>query len=88
MYQIRDGGLRDYQKINTSKEDGKLNVAIAGNRRLMQELTESFKSLLIETAQHLKGHQRRRFMALTVQEWGKGGQRLAERELGWNRDLS
>lgn len=53
----------------------------------MPELTESFKSLLIETAQHLKGHQRRRFMALTVQELGKGGQRLAERELGWNRDL-
>ncbi len=26
-------------------------------------------------------------MALTVQELGKGGQRLAERELGSNRDL-
>lgn len=53
----------------------------------MLELTDSLKSLLIETAQNLKGHQRRRFMAQTVKELGKGGQRLAERELGWNRDL-
>ena len=53
----------------------------------MLELTDSLKSLLIETAQNLKGHQRRRFMAQTVKELGKGGQRLAARELGWNRDL-
>ena len=53
----------------------------------MLQLTDSLKSLLVETASNLKGHQRRRFMALTVQELGKGGQRLAERELGWNRDL-
>lgn len=53
----------------------------------MLQLTDSLKSLLIETANNLKGHQRRRFMAQTVQELGKGGQRLAARELGWNRDL-
>lgn len=53
----------------------------------MLELTDSLKSLLIETAENLKGYQRRRFMAQTVKELGKGGQRLAERELGWNRDL-
>ena len=53
----------------------------------MLELTDSLKSLLIETAQNLKGHQRRRFIAQTVKELGKGGQRLAQRELGWNRDL-
>ena len=53
----------------------------------MLKLTDSLKSLLIETAQNLKGHQRRRFMAQTVKELGKGGQRLAEKELGWNRDL-
>lgn len=53
----------------------------------MLQLTDSLKSLLIETANNLKGHQRRRFMAQTVQELGYGGQRLAERELGWNRDL-
>ena len=53
----------------------------------MLQLTESVKLLFIETANNLKGHERRRFMALTVKELGKGGQRLAERELGWNRDL-
>lgn len=41
----------------------------------------------METANNLKGHQRRRFMAQTVKEMGKGGQRRAESELGWNRDL-
>jgi Rhodopirellula transposase DDE domain len=51
------------------------------------ELTDSLKSLLKETAQTLKGHERRRFMAKTVEELGSGGQRLAERELGWHRDL-
>lgn len=49
------------------------------------ELTESLKELLIETANMLKGRDRRRFMALTVRELGPGGQRLAERELGWSR---
>ena len=53
----------------------------------MLELTDSLKSLLIETANNLKGHQRRRFMAQTVKEIGKGGQRKAEKELGWNRNL-
>lgn len=49
------------------------------------ELTESLKTLLIETAQTLKGSARRRFMARTVAELGAGGQRLAQRALGWNR---
>ena len=49
------------------------------------ELTESLKELLIETARKLNGRDRRRFMALTVKELGPGGQRLAERELGWSR---
>jgi Rhodopirellula transposase DDE domain len=51
------------------------------------ELTESLKSFLKETAQTLKGHERRRFMAKTVEQLGSGGQRLAERELGWNRHV-
>jgi len=38
-----------------------------------------------ETAQPLKGAERRRFLAQTVQAWGAGGQRRAERELGWSR---
>jgi hypothetical protein len=53
----------------------------------MLELTDSLKVLLQETAERLKGHERRRFMAQTVAELGVGGQRLAERELGWHRDL-
>jgi hypothetical protein len=49
------------------------------------ELTDSLKQLFIETAQALKGSARRRFMARTVSELGRGGQRRAERDLGWNR---
>jgi len=49
------------------------------------DLSASLKSLFIETAQTLKGHARRRFMAQTVRELGPGGQRRAEGELGWNR---
>ncbi len=49
------------------------------------ELTEEVKALLLNTAKELKGSARRVFMARTVQALGPGGQRLAERELGWNR---
>ena len=49
------------------------------------ELTTSLKELLIDTAKSLNGSARRVFMAGTVKELGKGGQRRAERELGWNR---
>src|SRR3712207_3526343 len=49
------------------------------------ELTDSLKALFIETAQTLKGSARRRFLAGTVKELGRGGHRRAERELGWNR---
>ena len=50
------------------------------------ELTDALKSLFIETAQMLKGSARRLFMARTVEKFGAGGQRLAQRELGWNRE--
>jgi hypothetical protein len=49
------------------------------------ELNERFRSTLIETAETLRGPQRRRFLAQTVQSFGPGGQRRAETELGWNR---
>lgn len=52
----------------------------------MLELTDGIKALFKETAERLKGSERRQFMAKTVEELGTGGQRLAERELGWNRD--
>jgi len=50
------------------------------------ELTASLKALFIETANTLSGSARRLFMARTVKELGPGGQRRAERELGWNRE--
>jgi hypothetical protein len=49
------------------------------------ELTDTRKAWLMETAKALKGADRRRFLARTVKELGHGGQRLAERALGWNR---
>src|SRR2546422_4760630 len=51
----------------------------------LMELTEEIKALLWNTAKDLKGSARRMFMARTVQALGEGGQRLAERELNWNR---
>jgi hypothetical protein len=49
------------------------------------ELTDSLKALFIETSKALKARARRLFMARTVKELGPGGQRRAERALGWNR---
>ncbi len=52
----------------------------------LMHLSDSLKTLFRETAKTLKGHARRRFLAQTVKELGPGGQRRAERELGWNRE--
>jgi hypothetical protein len=41
--------------------------------------------VLIDTAEILKGSQRRLFMAKTVNALGPGGQRWAEEHLGWSR---
>ena len=49
-------------------------------------LTDSRKALFVETAQTLKGSARRLCIARTVKELGPGGQRRAERDLGWNRE--
>lgn len=49
------------------------------------ELTDSLKALFRDTAKALKGSARRVFMARTVKELGPGGQRQAERDLGWSR---
>ena len=51
------------------------------------ELTDEQKTLFIETAEKLKGSDRRIFMAQVVKMLGRGGQRRAERELGWCRDV-
>jgi hypothetical protein len=49
------------------------------------ELTDSLKSVFMDTAKQLKGSARRIFMARIVKELGPGGASRAERELGWNR---
>ena len=49
------------------------------------EFTDSLKALCMDTARSLTGSARRLFMARTVKELGPGGQRRAERELGWSR---
>ncbi len=49
------------------------------------EMTDELKVFLNETACTLKGSARRVFMARAVRDLGEGGQRRAERELGWNR---
>jgi len=49
------------------------------------ELTDSLKTLLIETAKSLKGSARRLFMARTGKELGPGGQQRAARALRWGR---
>jgi len=51
------------------------------------ELTEEVKEFLIKTAKELQGSARRLFVARTVRLLGKGGQRRAEEELGWDRGL-
>src|SRR4030095_4047861 len=52
---------------------------------LPMELTDSLKTLLIETAKSLKGSARRLFMARAAKELGPGGQQRAARELRWGR---
>src|SRR5262245_30725262 len=52
---------------------------------MLMELTDSLKTLLIETAKSLKGSARRLFMARTVKELGPGGQQRAARALRWGR---
>ena len=70
---IRKGS--DFKESNTGS-----------GRGARREGNDSFKTFLKETAKSLKGAPRRLFMARTVKELGYGGQSLAERELGWNRE--
>lgn len=49
------------------------------------EPAKELKLLFIQVAKDMKGYERRIFMAQVVKMLGKGGQRQAERELGWDR---
>ncbi len=51
------------------------------------KLTETLKGIFTKTAEALKGHACRIFMAQVVKSLGKGGQRRAETELGWDRGV-
>lgn len=76
--------VRDLQEINKSKS------SLCDNQYIWHKvikLTDTLKTLFQETAKQLKGSEHRRYIAQTVKELGKGGQRLAERELGWDRNL-
>ena len=57
-----------------------------GWREVLIELTDSVKKVFKETASQLKGAARRRFQAQIVMELGYGGQLLAQKELGWDRN--
>ena len=49
------------------------------------ELSKEWGTIFIETGQELKGYTSRIFKAKVVTGLGKGGQRRAEEDLGWNR---
>lgn len=49
------------------------------------EVTPELKDVFVQTANVLKGSDRRLFMARVVKSLGHGGPSYAERELGWNR---
>ena len=49
----------------------------------MPELSEELKRTYMQTAQVLKGSERRQFMAQIVKSLGKGGQSYAAREFHW-----
>ena len=52
----------------------------------MPELSEELKQTYIETAQALKGSDRRQFMARIVKSLGYGGQSYAARAFHWGRN--
>lgn len=55
------------------------------NLQKIDRLSPEMKLFLNETRSNLKGSERRTFMAKVVRLMGKGGQRRAEKELGWSR---
>jgi len=50
------------------------------------QISPEMQYLLNQTRDKLKGTERRQFMAHVVSLMGKGGQRRAKNELGWDRD--
>jgi hypothetical protein len=50
------------------------------------ELTADVREVILTGVEALKGPAVRRFKAAIVRKLGRGGQRQAEQELGWNRE--
>lgn len=59
---------------------------IAVPTQAIEKITPELKVALNEAKSKLKGSDRRQFMAQVVKSLGPGGQRRAQRELGWNRN--
>ena len=55
-------------------------------KKQLIQITPEMKYFLNQTREGLKGTERRQFMAHVVSLMGKGGQRRAKYELGWDRD--
>lgn len=55
-------------------------------REQLTHISPEMKSFLNQTRDGFKGTERRQFMAQVVLLMGKGGQRRAKYELGWDRD--
>ena len=49
------------------------------------KISPELREMYIQTASNLRGSERRVFMAQVVKMMGRGGQRRAEIEFGWNR---
>ena len=71
---------------NTTKEEFFMSDQIEFSQEDLVNITPGMKRLLDDTRLKLKGTDRRQFMASVVLLMGKGGQRRAERELGWTRN--
>ena len=56
-----------------------------GGLAVLETMASWVRKLLLSAVEKLKGPARRAFMAETVEALGKGGQRQAEQQLGWNR---
>nr|WP_320042657.1 Druantia anti-phage system protein DruA [uncultured Desulfobacter sp.] len=67
------------------KGEAMMNHPELPNLEKTNEFSLELKLFLNDTRSNLKGSERRKFMANVVRLMGKGGQRRAEKELGWDR---
>ena len=84
-------GLRELEEQNRSRREKSSQNSVPANNQPTFSKPQSVKlskeliNLYIQTAQNLTGSRRRIFMAQIVENLGPGGQRLAEKEMRWNR---